>query len=84
MPEALENDLTARLAVQLFPAVRWGQEVNPIRENALTLVRAATAASKSLPVPDLADVCVATGVSQRWLHRCLAYRRINIFALQGC
>jgi AraC family ethanolamine operon transcriptional activator len=70
MPEALENDLTSLLAAQLVPALLRGQEANPRRVNALSVVRAATAASKALPAPGLADLCAAAGVSQRWLHKC--------------
>ena len=70
MTEALENDLISALAVQATPAVRRVPEVNAFRVDALRVVRAATAASKVLPAPCLADLCAAAGVSQRWLHKC--------------
>jgi len=70
LSEALENDLICLLATKLLPALRRGTEANLFRVNALSVVRAATAASKALPAPSLADLCAAAGVSQRWLHKC--------------
>jgi AraC-like DNA-binding protein len=70
LSEALENDLISLLAAQLVPAVCRAPETNPFRMNALGVVRAASAASKALPAPGLADLCEAAGVSQRWLHKC--------------
>jgi AraC family ethanolamine operon transcriptional activator len=70
MPEALERDLISLLAARLVAAVRRVPEANPLRVDALRVVRAATAASKALPAPSLADLCGAGGVGQRWLHKC--------------
>jgi AraC-like DNA-binding protein len=77
LPEALENDLISMLAAQLVPAVRRVPDVNPFRADALRVVRAASAASKALPAPSLADLCGAAGVSQRWLHKCF----LDIFGI---
>ena len=70
MTEAIENDLISLLAAQLAPTVRRSPVVSAFQMNALRVVRAATAASKELPVASLADLCEAGGVSQRWLHKC--------------
>jgi AraC-like DNA-binding protein len=70
MTEALENDLISVLAAQLVPTVRRGPAVSAFRMDAMCVVRAATAASKELPAPGLAELCAAAGVSQRWLHKC--------------
>jgi AraC-like DNA-binding protein len=70
MPEALERDLISLLAARLVAAARRVPEANPFRVDALRVVRAATAASKALPAPSLADLCGAAGVGQRWLHKC--------------
>jgi len=70
MTEALENDLISVLAAQLVPTVRRGPAVSAFRMDPMRVVRAATAASKELPAPGLAELCAAAGVSQRWLHKC--------------
>lgn len=70
LPEAPENDLISMLAAQIVPAVRSVPEANLFRAEALGVVRAAIAASKTLPTASLADLCEAAGVSQRWLHKC--------------
>jgi AraC-like DNA-binding protein len=70
MPQGVENDLTALLAARVVPAVRRGRDADTFRIDALRVVRAATAASKSLPACSLADLCRSAGVSQRWLHKC--------------
>jgi AraC-like DNA-binding protein len=70
MPEALENDIICMLAAQIVPAMYQVPEVNYFRKDALRVVRAATGASKALPVASLADLCEAAGVSQRWLNKC--------------
>jgi AraC-like DNA-binding protein len=70
MEAALENDLTSMLAAQLVPAMLRVPEVNYVGRNALHVVHTAIAASKALPAPGLADLCAATDVSQRWLHKC--------------
>ena len=69
MPEALENDLTSLLAEPLVPTVRRGSDASPFRVDAVRVVRSAIAVSKALPAPSLAELCVAAGVSQRWLHK---------------
>ena len=70
MAEALENDFIAVLAAQLVPFLRQRAEVVPFRTDALRVVRAATALASGQPTAGLVDLCVAAGVSQRWLHRC--------------
>jgi AraC-like DNA-binding protein len=70
MAEALENDFNATLAAQLVPFLRQRAEVLPFRTDALRVVRAATALTGEQPTAGLVDLCMAAGVSQRWLHRC--------------
>jgi AraC family ethanolamine operon transcriptional activator len=69
MPEAIENDLVSLLADQLGPTLCRTSDATPFRMDALRVVRAATAASKALPAPSLAELCGAAGVGQRWLHK---------------
>jgi AraC-like DNA-binding protein len=69
MPEAIENDLVSLLADQLVPTLCRTSDATPFRMDALRVVRAATAASKALPAPSLAELCGAAGVGQRWLHK---------------
>jgi AraC-like DNA-binding protein len=70
LPTAVENDLVSLLAAQVLPAVRQAAEANPFRVDALRVVRTATALSRTVPAPSLAEMCEATGVGQRWLHKC--------------
>jgi AraC-like DNA-binding protein len=70
MSEELENDLASLIAAQLVPSVRRGPEVNPYRVNELNVVRKSIAVAKARPESGLADLCAASGVSQRWLHHC--------------
>jgi AraC-like DNA-binding protein len=70
VPRALENDLESMLATELVQNALRVPEVNYFRVDALRVVRAAIAASKALRRPSLAALCAATGVSQRWLHKC--------------
>jgi AraC-like DNA-binding protein len=70
MPTAVENDLVSLLAARLLPALRSAPEASPFRLDALRVVRAAMALTKTDPAPSLAEMCAAAGVSQRWLHRC--------------
>jgi len=72
MPTAVENDLVSLLAAQLLPALRSVPDASPFRLDALRVVRAATALTKTDPAPSLAEMCAAAGVSQRWLHKCFA------------
>jgi AraC-like DNA-binding protein len=72
MPAAVENDLVSLLAAQLLPVLRRVPDASPFRLDALRVVRAATALTKTDPAPSLAEMCAAAGVSQRWLHKCFA------------
>jgi len=72
MPAAVENDLVSLLAAQLLPALRSAPDASPFRLDALRVVRAATALTKTHPAPSLTEMCAAAGVSQRWLHKCFA------------
>ena len=70
MVEALEHDFIAVLAAQLVPFLRQRAEVVPFKTDALHVVRRATALAGEQPTAGLVDLCMVTGVSQRWLHRC--------------
>jgi AraC-like DNA-binding protein len=72
MPTAVENDLVSLLAAQLLAALRSAPDASPFRLDALRVVRAATALTKTHPAPSLAEMCAAASVSQRWLHKCFA------------
>ena len=69
MPEAIENDLVFLLAERLVPTLCRCPDASLFRMDALRVVRTATAASKALPAPSLAELCGAAGVGQRWLHK---------------
>jgi AraC-like DNA-binding protein len=69
MLEAVENDLVFLLAERLVPTVCRCPDASPFRMDALRVVRAAAAVSKALPAPGLAELCEASGVGQRWLHK---------------
>lgn len=72
MPAAVENDLLSLLAAQLLRVLCPVPDANPFRLDALRVVHAATALTKTDPAPSLAEMCAAAGVSQRWLHKCFA------------
>jgi AraC family ethanolamine operon transcriptional activator len=72
MPPTVESDLVSQLAAQLLPVLRSAPDASPFRLDALRVVRAATALTKTDPAPSLAEMCAAAGVSQRWLHKCFA------------
>jgi AraC-like DNA-binding protein len=70
MPPTVESDLVSQLAAQLLPVLRSAPDASPFRLDALRVVRAATALTRTHPAPSLAEMCAAAGVGQRWLHKC--------------
>jgi AraC-like DNA-binding protein len=70
MPTAVESDLLSQLAAQLLPVLRSAPDASPFRLDALRVVRAAMALTRTHPAPSLAEMCAAAGVGQRWLHKC--------------
>ncbi|MGD9409659.1 MAG: helix-turn-helix domain-containing protein [Thiohalocapsa sp.] len=70
MPPAVESDLLSLLAAQLRPLLCRAPDASPFRLDALRVVRAAMALTKTHPAPSLAEMCAAAGVGQRWLHKC--------------
>jgi AraC-like DNA-binding protein len=71
LPDVVERDIVTFFAQLLLPHVTEEASGYPSHFDALSVVRQAqTAFADPARTPNIADLCSASGVSARWLHKC--------------